>query len=67
MGELSSEVKVTKLPAVGPPPGRSVSSWVAQRDRESRKEVERGRWLRKPQASGEGRRPEPGGRGGSRT
>lgn len=32
------------LPRSGPAPGRSVRSWVAERDRESRREVERGRW-----------------------
>ena len=36
-----------RLPRSGPREGRSVSSWVAQRDRESRREVERGRWGRK--------------------
>ena len=32
------------LPRSGPSDGRSVRAWVERRDRESRKEVERGRW-----------------------
>ncbi len=39
--------RAARLPTAGPAPGRSVRSWVAERDVQSRKALERGRWGRK--------------------
>jgi hypothetical protein len=35
---------VARLPAAGPPDGVAVRAWVARRDRQVRKDLERGRW-----------------------
>jgi hypothetical protein len=51
-GVVPEPVGRGRLPAAVPPDGVSVRAWVERRDRESRKEVERGRWGRKPQVSG---------------
>jgi hypothetical protein len=44
MGGMVSERGVVTLPRSGPSDGVAVQAWVARRDRQVRKDLERGRW-----------------------